>query len=310
MAKIRNSSDSLIQAIKERKWHRINQYLDEAKFPDENKSYPLHGLCANPEVPLQIVECIYNAYPEAAMIKDNYEETPIYVAVGAVFEDAVHFLANACPIASSIGDADNCTPIQSAISLLKYNTMIDSMIDTNPGAAFAKDDEGENAFEAFFRHWNVFMRIFLHNHDKISNDALDDYIGYGNWRVRDICHKACLLLKAAIRHRRSAHHSCNLLYCALREECCPPAFSKLLIKLHPDQVLKVDNEGNLPIHAIMACRDLSDENSFLCFDCFNQKSKLVNVDYQNGDSKYCCEDCLERESKQLIKKLLNVRPGK
>ena len=311
MAKRGNPSNNLIEAIKKKKWCSINQYLDEAKIPNENNTYALHDVCINPSAPLQVVKDICNAHPEAALVKNKFKDAPTSNAVGTFFEDAVRFLANACPEAIFLSDISNCTPIQTAVSLMNYNNMIDSMIEANPGAAFILDDEEESAFQAFFRHWNVFMRIFLHYNHFVNDEALDDYIGYGEWKVKDIYHKACLFLKAANVYRRGESlDDSNLLHCALREESCPSVFSKLLIKLHPEQVLKRGISGNLPMHIITGSRDTSDEDCFLCFDCFEKKSKLVSMEYRNGASKYCCEDCLEMEPSQPVKHSFSMRPGK
>ena len=311
MVKRGNPSNNLMETIKKKKWCSINQYLDEAKIPNENNTYALHDVCIDPSAPLQVVKDIYNAHPEAALVKNKFEDTPISSAVGTFFEDAVRFLANACPEAIFLTDISNCTLIQTAVSLMNHNNMIDSMIEANPRAAFVPDNEEESAFQAFFRHWNVFMRIFLHCNQNVNDEALDDYIGYGEWKVKDIYHKACLFLKAVHVYRRGESlDDSNLLHCALREESCPSVFSKLLIKLHPEQVLKRDASGNLPIHIITGSRDTSDEDCFLCFDCFKRKSKLVSIEYGNGGSKYCCEDCLEMEPSQPVQYLFRMRPGK
>ena len=58
------------------------------------------------------------------------------------------------------------------------------------------------------------------------------------------------------------------------------------MQLHPEQVLLRDVDGNLPIHTIIASKDLSDEESFMCYDCFTTKSKLINIEYLDGDCKY------------------------
>ena len=297
--------------MKKGKWCSISQYLDEAKIPSEDNTCALHDTCIDPKAPLQAVKGICNAHPEAAIVKNKFKDTPTSNAAGSFFEEAVSFLANACPEAISLGDIDNCTPMQSAASLAKCNNMIDSMIKTNPAAAFVLDNEEESAFQGFSRHWNVFVRIFLHNNKTVDYEALDDYVRHGDWKVQDIYRKACLFLKAASLHGKgeSLHYG-NLLHCALREEYCPLAFSTLLIKLHPEQALKRDIDGNLPIHIITGLRDMSDEDCFLCFDCFEKKSKLVSIDYPNGDGKYCCDKCLEMEPNQSIKHSFSMTPGK
>lgn len=78
--------------------------------------------------------------------------------------------------------------------------------------------------------------------------------------------------------------------------------------LHPEQILRRDLDGNLPIHIAAASKDASDEETFLCVDCFSKKSKLVNVDCSNGYTKYCCETCVERVPIK-ISKTYCIRPG-
>ena len=82
------------------------------------------------------------------------------------------------------------------------------------------------------------------------------------------------------------------------------------MKLHPEQVLEKDDDGNVPIHIITVFRELSDIISFLCFDCFTNKSELLNIEYDNGTSKYYCLDCLEWKSKILIDISFKIKPGK
>jgi len=300
---------SLAVSIKNREWHKIAEYLQEARISDFNNSYALHQICSNPRAPLQVVKMIFHAYPKAGLVQNNSQDTPIAIAVRALFENAVHFLANACPMSIAIGDLDGCTPMLSAISLNERNNMIDSMINANPAAAFIVDDEDESAFDGFFTYWNVFIRIILHTNDIITHELLDDYIGYGDWKIRDICEKAHLFLKAASLYRSGKALDDNyLLHCALKEECCHCAFCSLFMKLHPEQVFRRDLDGKLPIHIITASRNLSDENTLLCFDCFTNKTKLINVDYHNGSTKYCCEECLEYEPKNLIKDSFNITP--
>ena len=101
----------------------------------------------------------------------------------------------------------------------------------------------------------------------------------------------------------------QLLHCTLREESCHWAFCKMLMKLHPEQMLEKDSDGNLPVHIITAAVETSDEDTFLCHDCLMKESKLVYAEFTNGDSNYCCETCLERESKKSIRHSFQIKPG-
>ena len=82
------------------------------------------------------------------------------------------------------------------------------------------------------------------------------------------------------------------------------------MKLHPEQLLNKDSNGDLPIHIILASTESSDEVTFSCFDCFTEQSKFLGVEYVNGESKYCCEDCLESRSEEIpIRNSFEIRPG-
>ena len=154
------------------------------------------------------------------------------------------------------------------------------------------------------------MRIALHSPITCIND-LERFVGVGSWTLLDIYQKGCSLLKAANinRHGKILNEN-DLLHCALREGSCHWGFCKLLAKLHPEQALQKDKDGNLPIHIIATSKDSCDEETFLCMDCFMDKSELVSIMHRNGDTKYCCDDCFECEERESIIKAFSVKSGK
>ena len=98
-----------------------------------------------------------------------------------------------------------------------------------------------------------------------------------------------------------------LLHAALREESCHWAYCKLLILLHPEEILKKDSNGDLPIHIVAASKEISDEHTFVCMHCFSRRNTLTCMDFSNGDVRYSCGDCFEFESQAC--KLFHVDPG-
>ena len=271
--------------------------------------YALHQICSDSKAPIKIINDIYNAYPSASLVKIDGKHTPISVAVDAGFEEAVWFLAKICPEACTISNNLGSAPIFSAVYKISYSNIIDILLNANPIAAFIKRPDGYSAFDAFFQVWNVFVRISLY--DQITIDQVHKYfVGAGNWAILDIYHKASLLLKAANLYHRSVINDHYLLHCALREESCHGSFCILLMIMYPEQILIKDEDGNLPNHIITAAKDKSDEETFLCVDCFSKKSKLVNIEYKNDDTEYCCEDCFEFKSWDLVSKKFYISPGK
>ena len=228
----------------------------------------LHDACDDFKTPMNIIQDIYNVCPDAALIQIDGKYTPISIAVESEFADAVHFLANACPEACSIRNDLGSTPLLSATYKINRSNIIDSIIIANPRAAFVGDNDGDSAFDTFFRIWNVFIRIAVCN-QSLNDKELDTFIGHGNWTIRDVYKKTCLFLKAAnlCDGRKSFDDNCSL-HCAFRKDSCHWAFCKLLMRLHPEQILARDADGNLPIHVILAAKNTSDEESFLCYDCY------------------------------------------
>ena len=296
MTKRRFSTNNLIVSIKKRKWCDVHNYLYEADQPDSTNTYALHQICSDLAAPIKIVHDIYHACPKAALAKDNSQSTPIYLAVDAGFEAAVDFLANKCPESCAIRGKFGSTPVQLAVYGSNANKMIDSIINASPKAAFIRDDEGDSAFDIFFRQWNVCMRIA----DKIN------LTGHGDWTIGDVCKKTTLFLKAANLYKNKACD--NLLHCALGEESCYYAYCNYILNLYPEQALKKDSHGNLPIHIICSSKELSDEETFLCLDCYSTKSYLIFVEFLNGSSKYCCKECMQFESCG-ISKSFEITPG-
>ena len=306
MFQIREFSNDLSKSIAERNWFNIKNHITEASLQNSDSGYALHIICSDPSAPIEIVKEIYFAFPQAALTKDNQQHTPLCIAVDYGFEDAVEFLVNTCP-----EDIEDCASyLRSAVHSLICTKIIDSLTTANPEVAFITDNDGDSAFDLFFRIWNVSMRIVIQN--SIASDrVLDDDTGQGNWSVGDIYQKACLLLWAAnFRNDSTVRGDTCLLHSAMREESCPWAFGMLLIKLHPEQVLERDANRSLPIHIIASTKNMSDESSLFCIDCCTTKSKIVHMEYLDRGTNYCCEDCFERESKQSMRKIVYIEPGK
>ena len=302
----------LIQCINETNWERIEHCLSKVKFEERNNAFALHEICSDPTNPMKIVKSIYHAYPKAALTRNDEKHTPILIAVEAEFEDAVEFLANACPEASAIYDGINSTPLHSAVYSLTSSNMIDFIVSTNPSTVLIPDEKSESALDVFFHEWNGYIRVLAQkiiSNPTRTDEILDYYIGNGDWKAREIYQKGCLLLKAAhaCKNGESLSES-NLLHCAFMEKSCHWAFCRLLMELHPEQVLARDSDGNLPIHTIAAAKEKSDRDTFFCIDCCNDDSKLVSIQFLNGYFKYCCEECFESEPRDSISESYVMSP--
>ena len=63
--------------------------------------------------------------------------------------------------------------------------------------------------------------------------------------------------------------------------------------LLPKYTLEKDDDGNLPIHIIITSKEVSDEENL-----FLIKNMLVYTEFEDGEIKYCCEDCFNSEPKK------------
>ena len=162
MSKRHSNSNYLLESIANKKWNNVRNYIDQARFPDSSNAYALHRICSYFTAPIDIVAAIYNAYPVAAFFLFDNGRTPISIAVDAGFEDAVRFLAKACPEACLIPDYHGSTPLFSAVYKVSYSEMIDDLLDACPRATFIKRyNDGNSAFHGYFDVWNVDVRISL-----------------------------------------------------------------------------------------------------------------------------------------------------
>jgi len=292
MVKRKYSSEKLCQPAKRRKLGHISEQIQIVNFVDHNNSFALHEVCRDPKLSIKVVKDVYYAYPKAALAKDDNHHNPLYIAVDTGFEEAVDFLAKVCPKSSTICDSVGDTPLQAAIYGLDPSNIIDSIVSTNPMSAFIPDVDGNTAFCNFFKIWNVFMRLAVKD-QATCDKVLNRMTGIGKWKIRDIYDNACLFLNAANLHKNIEAGSTTLMHAALREESCHFAFCKLIMKVHPEQVLVKDIYGDLPIHVIVKSKEVTDGKTFLCMDCFMTRNKLMSIESPNNVMKYLCQECLE-----------------
>ena len=101
----------------------------------------------------------------------------------------------------------------------------------------------------------------------------------------------CALLFSKVKVQ--LYDATHLLNSALCKESYHWAYCKFLMMLYPREAPKKDINGDLPIHIVTALRELSDEETFLCMDCFTKKSTLMCMKFLNSEMKYCCRDCFK-----------------
>merc|ERR1712228_276039 len=113
--------------------------------------------------------------------------------------------------------------------------------------------------------------------------------------IRGLYRNACFFLKAATIYNSSPlakkDENWMVLHSALKHQSCPRSFCKLILSLHPGQVLEKDDNGDLPIHIICGAKESN--GAFECGMCSCPPEYLIHFHIQNGANEKYCFECFE-----------------
>ena len=317
-----NSPNNLITTIKNKRWDLVKFHLHEAKFPDEEDNYALHYLCAGHETPTDVLLMVHNAFPQAVYFTDSDGDTPLLNAVHSQFIVAVHYLSHNHPETVLIGNsASGSTPLERAIDFYEPNYIIDCLLFANPYAAHALNENPFTIFESFFKERNCSLRVFLGQHSgfTLSNAALDYKIISDEtaWSARNVYLKSSLLLKATsmqnFNKKTAMDDSWLILHSAFKVDECPWSFCSFFLRLHPEQIMMTDSDGNLPIHIIAAAsKDVSDEYCLTCENCGPVK-EIYYLESKSSDAAFdsnrFCLECYNSKSFKENCTVNTLKPG-
>jgi len=282
----------LTSCIKNRKWDSVKLYIQQANLPDENSSYALHLVCQDLNAPLYIIRMIYFAFPDAAVYLDASRRTPLFIAVEIFFVDAAVFLTHQSPEAALIRNGIGMTPIQYALEDFEPNQILSAILASNPMATQQLDNEGETILKSFFNERNCYLRSLLENNHTLLSDS---QMEMKRWATQSVHSKCILMLKAVTTDNFSQYRLDNDEWLAVHASCqvdtCPWSFCNLLLQMHPEQAMKQDDDGNLPIHIIVSVqKKLSDENTINCYFC-GPVEKLYYAPCEENTFLGLCENC-------------------
>ena len=77
-------------------------------------------------------------------------------------------------------------------------------------------------------------------------------------------------------------------------------FSKLLMMIYSDEIIKRDLDGNLLIHILIVVQEKSNKITFWYREYFMNKNNLMRIKFITDNTKYYCEDYLKNSPKMLI----------
>ena len=295
-----DSPNLLINSIKNKNWDLVVFHVHQSSLPDEKNNYALHYVCRDNMTPMNIVQMMYYAFPEAAYLEDSDGDTPLFNAVQFFFFEAVDFLSYQNPETLLIANYEyGMIPLQYALDFSEPNSnMIDLLLFANPNAVNMLNNKTVIIFESFFNERNCSLRAFLNRELDIhfTSPALNHRIAADEttWSAREVYSKSRLLLQAAFMTNFNSHtvnDSWLLLHSSLKLDDCPWSFCNFYLQLHPEQAMITDSNGDLPIHIITAASNKSsDIRSINCDRC----GSIEDIHYfetENTVSRAVCSTC-------------------
>mmetsp|Transcript_18798 Transcript_18798/g.21379 ORF Transcript_18798/g.21379 Transcript_18798/m.21379 type:complete len:746 (+) Transcript_18798:320-2557(+) len=240
----------LYELIYNRKWFeamtliekmRKNSDGDKSLFLDSNNRSAIHWSCVRC-APLTLVKNLIEVNPEATGIRDQWDKTPLHLALEYNNDQFVLLLVSKSkPNIFSIRDKQRShTPLAEALFHRRSPMIISHLIDANK-SQIERLDHNENTPTAMFFRMNMGSLLSLKN----GGDN-----GYSHDQIMEV---ASLLLATENHFFNSSHCRGNtILHSAIMSPSCPFAFVQYILENDSKQVEVTNDEGNLPIHVAAA----------------------------------------------------------
>jgi ankyrin repeat protein len=239
----------LLELVEGRRWRqvidRVRRHPEEARLrnwpsADEGGTTALHEAAMN-DAPIDVIDALLQAYPDATMALDNDGWTPLHTSC---YFDASH-------------------------------EIVERLLQANLMAVYKYDNEGRLPLhlihEVISYRWGSEVREVLHSEnitdiEKILND--EDLL-----RVRL---KFKLLVKAAyhgsIENPLPGGKVWRPLHACAGVDRCPVSFMELATKGNAHLLKEPDEDGNLPLHIAASNRNFTDDKR----ERFNSVAYLVS----------------------------------
>ena len=125
---------------------------DEAMMVDDHGSTPLHLACwGNP--PIDVIQALLKACPQAATDKDVIGNTPLHIASGYPGTDPnlIREILKVCPTAASMTNKEGLMPLHVACRHACHNVrVISALIDAYPYALKARTRVSQLFFRLYY----------------------------------------------------------------------------------------------------------------------------------------------------------------
>jgi len=210
-------------------WHlvasRTRSHPHEAQYVDEYDRTPLHVACLPADVPLHVIDCLLEAFPQATMTRNKWGATPLHCACLYSENKVVQRLLEANLDAIHVKNVDGYTPLLHMMKWFEFNF-------TRALAMFSKNSQR--------RFPSTIQSITKHQDPELER----------LWK------NACLLIHASHHGTiRGLMNTTSLHVFAAFTECPGFLFDFALI-LHKEDLHQRDQGGNLPLHVAVSASSL------------------------------------------------------
>jgi len=275
------SENQVYQALLSNSWDEVNHLLrlsshsskeNRTKFlqyKSERDENSLHIACMNPGIPTRTFKKLFHSCPKAILQQNDRGETPLHIAAGDASDRIIKFLLRHCPPrTASIVNHRNEPPLYIAISFCRSPTTIQKFLEAYPLAILHINSLCMTPFQYFAFEWESAVRYLLSNHHLVQTSRL--LLKQKRLFLetlfcllyhRRIC--ACILQQSDIlnqaennasfssSHRDIYTKASYPLHLAILDPECPWIFVHLILSTWAQEGIKMDPNGNFPIHLII-----------------------------------------------------------
>lgn len=248
-------TDQLVERIRNRDWEGARQRAVTHPWDARYRTYSgsnstaLHLVCVY-RAPFHVVEVVLEAYPNAIMATDGEGWTPLHVAFlyGCDESTALFLIKRGGANVASIQSRLVGSPLHVACRHGVSTTVLQELLKANPNMATTANQSGIKPGTLLYYEFAknpsneaVVMGLFLNK----PIDTRDARILALTWRV-------LILLNATTGRDLEDQKPLPLLFLhevVTYQECLGLGnIIPLAVRLHPEQLSKRDESGNLPLH--------------------------------------------------------------
>lgn len=205
----------------------------------------LHEACRK-IAPLDIVKLIVELYPDSVRQVGKLGGTPVNNACRWASEEVALFLLDVAPDTLTVSNIMSRSPLHNAINWRRSPSIIKKVLQIRMNLIDDKDGFGVSPLHLFFWRWEEHLKECIDDLGALPRGEDNDGL--------EVVKDTFLLLLQATTNRNVDSIGTNWLplHGALKLGYIPDIFIEFLVKIMPEELKKVDERGNFPLHLAMS----------------------------------------------------------